>query len=638
MSDDKAFDFALCSSSTDASSTTMDTIQTQAGVATCTSGIDSSPLTVSGVAISAGEITRHEDGNRRWPEPQLMAAVDSLEGKHLTKNHNHDAVEGVVGEVTKTRYKEGVGILFEAQVYDEEVALKIQEGLLDVSVHAAHKVSHIDDDGNYVVENVRFRDLSVVPRGAADGNTVSPGALQVSELSEDSVAELVEDEFTEDTMTYREALNETADNFDITLAEHELDSVYSEWQDTVNMTAGQLRQWSENPCSREASVRPSFVIRRNLRLLEKPKSEWTQNDVEDARRTISFINRMSAQRPTAPRDGPNGCPSPWAISLMNWAYNPFDELPSVPEEMEPVEEITAKVAEAVQSFEGDSETHMPQYESTESGDGWDAPNLEDFPVEYFDEDDTPRWDLIDNHFLYSETGFPPENYTDLGFPVVDPDGTLWLAALRAVKSRAPQSDAPEAAVERLQEMADTLAAREFDKDWSDDAESDDGSEEEMGQSSSADTSDTDETNQGEIMTEETETEESQDVDELEERVSELEAENERLRDEVESVRMEYATALAGDSAFSAEELSEKFTVDELAEKYDDADEVALAEAASEPAPQTGGVEDEVEASETDEETDAEVAELEQRIETYEDMGWDAAASEQRERLDELTAE
>lgn len=122
----------------------------------------------------------------------------------------------------------------------------------------------------------------------------------------------------------------------------ELDEVYSEWRDAVNMTASELRRWSTNPCSRQASQDPEAVIERNLRLLERNKDEWTTGDIEDAKRTVSFISRMADEenRPDSPADGANGCPSDWAISLLNWAYNPFDSLPDTPDEMDSVSEIT----------------------------------------------------------------------------------------------------------------------------------------------------------------------------------------------------------------------------------------------------------------------------------------------------------
>ncbi len=99
-----------------------------------------------------------------------------------------------------------------------------------------------------------------------------------------------------------------------------LDEVYSKWRSTVNMSASELESWSKNPCSRKASLNPTGVINRNLRLLRKKKSEWNSRDVRDANRTISFVSRMRGM----PKGEPvtEGCPSKRDISLRNWAYNP----------------------------------------------------------------------------------------------------------------------------------------------------------------------------------------------------------------------------------------------------------------------------------------------------------------------------
>jgi len=108
----------------------------------------------------------------------------------------------------------------------------------------------------------------------------------------------------------------------------ELDEVYSDWSDAVNMTASQLDSWSDHPCADTASQDPAKVRKRNMRLLEKNKSDWTSDDVDDAKRTISFIERMRGQKPDSPAEGGKGtCPSEWAVSLLNWAYNPFDGMP-----------------------------------------------------------------------------------------------------------------------------------------------------------------------------------------------------------------------------------------------------------------------------------------------------------------------
>jgi len=554
-------------------------------------------LTVSGVAIGEDEVTSHKDGDKFWPAEQLMAATQSLIGVQLTKNHNHDKVEGVIGEVTDARYKEEVGILFEGKVYHDEVAKKIREGLLEVSVHAIHANGGWTEVGEMIAENIEFKDLSVVPRGAATSNEVRVGSMEPATLS----AML-------------------GDTFEGELAD--IDEVYSRFNDAVNMTAGELRSWSENPCSREASQDPVAVIERNLRLLSRNKDEWTEDDVTDAKRTISFISRMSEQAPDDPMNGESGCPTKWAISLLNWAYNPFSSMPPIPDEMESVDEITL-------DSHADEETMAAvsgvTYVGVEEND-WEAPNLSDFPDEYFDSDGDAKFDLVGEHFLYSETQFPPEKYTDLKFPVVSPDGMLNLAGLRAAKSRAPQANIPESDIDEIQEMANNLTSREFGKDWSDD---DDSAE---SQSSLAENVNS---NESDTMTEEDNTEDI-DVEALQERVATLEEQNDSLEGEIQSVRMEYAEALAGDVGFSAEELADKFTVEELSEKYEEMD-VEIAEASA-PEPQTGSVEEEVVEASEDKEDSEEIAMLETQIETYDEMGWDGAKAEAEAELSTLRDE
>jgi hypothetical protein len=100
----------------------------------------------------------------------------------------------------------------------------------------------------------------------------------------------------------------------------ELDDVFGRWSRLANMTATDLKAWAENPCSRKASVDPAAVIKRNLRLLETPKSRWGAREIRDARRAISFIERMRANPAGEP--AAEGCPSKRTISLRNWAHDP----------------------------------------------------------------------------------------------------------------------------------------------------------------------------------------------------------------------------------------------------------------------------------------------------------------------------
>ena len=102
-------------------------------------------------------------------------------------------------------------------------------------------------------------------------------------------------------------------------AEDRLDEVYGNYKSVTNMSYSELLDWSETECSKKASLDRS-PITRNLRLLSKPKSEWTANDIEDANRTISFVSRMKGAEQGEP--AAEGCPSKRDISLKNWAYNP----------------------------------------------------------------------------------------------------------------------------------------------------------------------------------------------------------------------------------------------------------------------------------------------------------------------------
>lgn len=119
-------------------------------------------------------------------------------------------------------------------------------------------------------------------------------------------------------------LREIAKDVGVVLSEgwqEELEEVYAEWRRWTNMTATQLRRWSESPVSKMASVDPAAVIKRNLHLLETPKDQWGAKEVRDAKRTISFNQRMSHAEQG--REVRKGIPfSKRDVSLINWAWRP----------------------------------------------------------------------------------------------------------------------------------------------------------------------------------------------------------------------------------------------------------------------------------------------------------------------------
>lgn len=126
----------------------------------------------------------------------------------------------------------------------------------------------------------------------------------------------------------------------------------------------------------------------------------------------------------------------------------------------------------------DYEMHEPDCSGTIDAD-WEVPRSNDLDISERSSDDTRKSqsgsrdadDLseVDDHFVLSGSGFPPENFTDLQASVVDPDGTLDLNALQtahdgghSVEAMDDVDDDDTAA--DVEESLETLARREFDRD------------------------------------------------------------------------------------------------------------------------------------------------------------------------------
>jgi hypothetical protein len=149
------------------------------------------PFTVHGVALGNNDVTVGQSGIKKlWPAEELEKAADTLEGRSLVVDHNNDS-DGVVGEVTKAGYKDTVGVIYEAELFDEELADKINNGLLEVSIRGKHvDVEQMDEteEGAKVVEGIAFDNLSIVPTGAAPSNSIDMGEAEELSLAELSAA------------------------------------------------------------------------------------------------------------------------------------------------------------------------------------------------------------------------------------------------------------------------------------------------------------------------------------------------------------------------------------------------------------------------------------------------------------------
>lgn len=100
----------------------------------------------------------------------------------------------------------------------------------------------------------------------------------------------------------------------------ELDKIYAKYKKVTNMSATELKIWSRNPKSKEASLSRS-PIKRNIRLLSKNKNDWTSKDIKDAKRTISYISRAKGIEKTY-RAKRNELTKN-RIALRNWGFDIF---------------------------------------------------------------------------------------------------------------------------------------------------------------------------------------------------------------------------------------------------------------------------------------------------------------------------
>lgn len=156
---------------------------------------------IHGIALGPGDVTNGKNGRKLWPEDTLREAAKSLEGKALVRDHINSVV-GNVGEVVKAKYKDGVGVLFEAELDDEELSEKIEKGRLDVSARIKHLPSDQLDkdqetDAVVVTPPAVFDNLSLVNTGASPSNEVQLGAATAMSAAE-LQAEFLGDDLPDD--------------------------------------------------------------------------------------------------------------------------------------------------------------------------------------------------------------------------------------------------------------------------------------------------------------------------------------------------------------------------------------------------------------------------------------------------------
>ncbi len=106
------------------------------------------------------------------------------------------------------------------------------------------------------------------------------------------------------------------------------DETISQFKAAVNMTASQIEKWLDSAESQEVGQKKDGAQestghesgRQIIAILGKKKADYTDDDLHQMARVVSYVHRHQAQRP----DG-DIKETPWRYSLMNWGHDPLKD-------------------------------------------------------------------------------------------------------------------------------------------------------------------------------------------------------------------------------------------------------------------------------------------------------------------------
>lgn len=102
------------------------------------------------------------------------------------------------------------------------------------------------------------------------------------------------------------------------------DDTRAEFDDAVNMTAQEIKDWLETDESKQVGQKDGggestghASGRRIVAILGTKKAELSDDDIEHMAKVVGYVKRHLAQRP----DG-DVTDTRWRHSLMNWGHDP----------------------------------------------------------------------------------------------------------------------------------------------------------------------------------------------------------------------------------------------------------------------------------------------------------------------------
>ncbi|MFB2898730.1 DUF3140 domain-containing protein [Aerosakkonemataceae cyanobacterium BLCC-F50] len=102
-------------------------------------------------------------------------------------------------------------------------------------------------------------------------------------------------------------------------------AVIEEFQHNVNMTAKEIENWLKTDESKSVGQKDGNQEsighesgRHIVEILQKKEANYTDDDLSQMQRVVSYIKRHSAQKPSSDIED-----SRWRYSLMNWGHDPL---------------------------------------------------------------------------------------------------------------------------------------------------------------------------------------------------------------------------------------------------------------------------------------------------------------------------
>jgi len=105
----------------------------------------------------------------------------------------------------------------------------------------------------------------------------------------------------------------------------DVDDIWEDWGDAVNMTAKQLTEWLDTDESKDVGDKSGGgestgheAGRRIVEILGTKKGDLTDDDVRWMHKVVGYVHRHRAQGPSDDVEH-----SRWRYSLMNWGNDPL---------------------------------------------------------------------------------------------------------------------------------------------------------------------------------------------------------------------------------------------------------------------------------------------------------------------------